>query len=158
MIKLFISDVDGVLTDGSMYYSENGNEIKKFSTYDGMGFVLLKKRGIKTAIITSEKTEIVKNRANKLDIDFVEQGVSGKNKLSVAKKICKQNNIPFTSVSYIGDDLNCFELLESVNYKACPKNAVNKIKKIDGILNLNKKGGEGAVREYIDYLFENELI
>ena len=84
MIKLFISDVDGVLTDGSMYYTETGDEMKRFNTYDGMAFMLLKERGIKTAIITSEKTRIVANRAKKLNIDFVVQGVYGMNKLNVA--------------------------------------------------------------------------
>ena len=69
MIKLFVSDVDGVLTDGSMYYTENGDEIKRFSTYDGMAFSILKKNGIKTALITSEKTNIVENRAKKMKID-----------------------------------------------------------------------------------------
>lgn len=158
MIKLFISDVDGVLTDGSMYYTETGDEMKRFNTYDGMAFMLLKERGIKTAIITSEKTKIVANRANKLNIDFVMQGVYGMNKLNVAKKVCKENNIPFESASYIGDDLNCFELLNSIKNKACPLNSVNKIKNIDGILHLKTKGGDGAVREYVEYLISNRLI
>ena len=74
MIKLFISDVDGVLTDGSMYYSENGDEMKRFSTYDGMAFEMLRNKGIKTAIITSENTKIVSNRSKKMKIDFLYQG------------------------------------------------------------------------------------
>ena len=158
MVKLFISDVDGVLTDGSMYYSENGDELKRFSTYDGMAFQILKERGVKTAIITSENTSIVLKRAKKLKIDFLHQGASGLNKLLVAKKICQDNNIDFSSVSYIGDDINCYELLTATNHKACPVNAVKIIKKIKGILLLNSKGGDGAVREYVDYLINKNLI
>ncbi len=158
MIKLFISDVDGVLTDGSMYYSENGDELKRFNTYDGMAFQILRDRGVKTAIITSEKTKIVSNRAKKLKIDFLYQGASGSNKLMLAKQICKDNDIDFSSVSYIGDDVNCFELLTAVNYKACPANAVKTIKNIKDIILLNYKGGDGAVREFVDYLINKKLI
>ena len=158
MIKLFISDVDGVLTDGSMYYSENGDELKRFSTYDGMAFQILRKKGVKTAIITSESTKIVSNRAKKLKIDFLYQGASGSSKLSIAKKICKENNIDFSSVSYIGDDINCYELLTATNHKACPANAVKTIKNIEDILLLNCKGGNGAVREYVEFLATNKLI
>ena len=158
MIKLFISDVDGVLTDGSMYYSENGDELKRFNTYDGMAFQILREKGVKTAIITSEKTKIVSNRAKKLKIDFLYQGASGSNKLLIAKKICEDNNINFSSVSYIGDDINCYELLTAVKYKACPRNAVKIIKNIKDILLLKFKGGDGAVREYVEFLDSNELI
>ena len=93
MIKLFVSDVDGVLTDGSMYYTENGDEIKRFSTYDGMGFSILKQHGIKTALITSEKTNIVENRAKKMKIDYLFQGVSHNDKLKSALKICEELSI-----------------------------------------------------------------
>lgn len=158
MIKLFVSDVDGVLTDGSMYYSESGDEIKRFNTYDGMAFEILRNKGIKTAIITSEDTMIVANRAKKMKIDFLFQGETGLSKLDVVKTICQENEIDFDSVSYIGDDVNCFELLSNVKYAACPLNAVKKIKDIPNILQLSTKGGDGAVREYLDYLLENKLI
>ena len=158
MIKLFISDVDGVLTDGSMYYSEAGDEMKRFSTYDGMAFIILNNKGIKTAIITSENTKIVSNRSKKMKIDFLYQGETGLSKLDVVKTICKENEIDFDSVSYIGDDINCFELLSSVKYAACPSNAVQKIKDIPNILQLSTKGGDGAVREYLEYLLENKLM
>ena len=158
MIKLFISDVDGVLTDGSMYYSEAGDEMKRFSTYDGMAFIILNNKGIKTAIITSENTKIVSNRSKKMKIDFLYQGETGLSKLDVVKTICQENEIDFDSVSYIGDDINCFELLSSVKYAACPSNAVQKIKDIPNILQLSTKGGDGAVREYLEYLLENKLM
>lgn len=158
MVKLFISDLDGVLTDGSMYYTESGDEFKRFSTYDGWAFIFLNKRKIKTAIITSEKNNITLRRAEKLKVDFVHQGLAGKGKLEVVKVLCEKNKIPFESVSYIGDDLNCFELLSSVRYAACPSNSLKKIKDIPNILQLKTKGGDGAVREFLEHLIENKLI
>ena len=78
--------------------------------------------------------------------------------LKVAKKICLENKISFSAVSYIGDDINCYGLLKSVNYKACPANARESIKKIDNILKLKTKGGDGAVREFVEYLIDKKLI
>lgn len=158
MIKLFISDVDGVLTDGSMYYTECGDEFKRFNTYDGMAFQILRERGVKTAIITSENTKIVTKRAKKMGIDFLYQGQKHIGKLNAAKEICKTNNISLENTSYIGDDVNCFELLSKVNYSACPSNAVSKIKNIPNIIILEAKGGSGAVREYVDKLILEGLI
>ena len=150
MIKLFASDVDGTMTDGCMYYAENGIELKKFNFKDGMGFKLLKDYSIKTAIITTEKTPIVKKRADKLQIDFLGMGIW--NKLDYIKEICTEHNISLDEVAYIGDDINDFELLNAVKYKACPNDAVKKIKNIEGIKILEHKGGDGAVREFIDFL------
>lgn len=149
-IKLFLSDVDGTLTDAGMYYGENGEEFKKFNTHDGKGFELLRKAGIKTGIITSENTKIVANRAKKLKVDFLYQGLEHKGKLDVAKEICKELNISLDEVAYIGDDINCKELLQNVGLKACPSNAVEEIKNIPNIIKLSKSGGSGAVREFIE--------
>ncbi len=149
-IKLFLSDVDGVLTDAGMYYSENGDELKKFNTHDGMAIRLLKEHGIKTGFITSEETKIVENRAKKLQVDYLIQGKNRGGKLVAAQEICRKEKILLSEVAYIGDDINCFELLSSVGLAACPANSVSKIKNIPGIILLSKKGGEGAVREFID--------
>jgi N-acylneuraminate cytidylyltransferase len=149
-IKLFLSDVDGTLTDAGMYYGQNGEEFKKFNTHDGKGFELLRKAGIKTGIITSENTKIVENRAKKMKIDYLYQGLEHKGKLEVAKEICKKENITLNEVAYIGDDINCKKLLENVGLKACPSNALDEIKQIQNIIKLSKKGGNGAVREFID--------
>ncbi|MFK5937910.1 MAG: HAD hydrolase family protein [Sulfurimonas sp.] len=149
-IKLFLSDVDGTLTDAGMYYGENGEEFKKFNTHDGKGFELLRKAGIKTGIITSENTKMVENRAKKMKVDYLYQGLEHKGKLEIAKEICKKENISLNEVAYIGDDINCKELLESVGLKACPSNALDSIKNIPNIIKLSKKGGDGAVREFID--------
>jgi YrbI family 3-deoxy-D-manno-octulosonate 8-phosphate phosphatase len=152
--KLFLSDVDGTLTDAGMYYDENGNELKKFNTHDGKGFELLKLRGIKTGIITSESTEIVKKRAAKLNLDFCCQGVSHSEKLKVVLDIISKENIDLSQVAYIGDDLNCVELLEKVGYAACPQDAQRKVKSLPNIKVLSFNGGRGAVREFIDYLLD----
>ena len=151
-IKLFLSDVDGVLTDAGMYYSENGDELKKFNTHDGMGFRLLRNAGIKTGIITTENTKIVENRARKLNADYLYQGKREGGKLEVAKEICAKEGISLNEVAYIGDDINCYDLLSSVGVAACPANAVLQIKNIPGIMHLQKRGGGGAVREFIDWI------
>jgi len=149
-ISLFLTDVDGVLTDAGMYYTEKGDELKKFCTYDGMGFKLLKDKGVKTGIITSENRELNKRRAEKLNLDFVFQGVP--DKLKKVVELCEKNEITLKQVAYIGDDINDFELLNAVGLAACPKNAHEKIKDIPRIIQLSKKGGEGAVREYIELI------
>lgn len=148
-VKLFLSDVDGTLTDAGMYYGENGEELKKFNTHDGKGFELLRNAGIKTGIITSENTSIVKNRAKKMKVDYIYQGLEHKGKLQIAKEICEKENIKLSEVAYIGDDINCKELLECVGQRACPSDSVDEIKNIPNIIKLSKKGGEGAVREFV---------
>ena len=151
-IKLFATDVDGVLTDAGMYYDNNGNELKKFNTHDGMAFKILKEKGIFTAMITSEKTNIVKLRASKLQVDYLFQGVKGGEKLEVLKKICIEKNMSLSEVAYIGDDINDYNVLSSVGFPACPMNAITNIKNIEGITHLSKSGGDGAVREFVELL------
>lgn len=146
-IKLFISDVDGVLTDGSMYYTESGDEMKRFHTYDGMAFKLMQEKGIKTALITSEDTQMVSNRAKKLKIDYLYQGRRHGGKLSAIEEICRLEQITLAEVVYIGDDINCREALSAVGYAFCPANALPDIKALPNVVHLEKKGGEGAVRE-----------
>ena len=149
-IKLFLCDVDGTLTDGGMYYSETGDELKKFNTRDGMGFQLLREAGIKTGIITSENTKIVENRAKKLKMDYLRQSKRDGGKVASAVEICDELGITLDEVAYIGDDVNCFELLSCVGFKACPADAVKKVKDIDGIRIMTLKGGQGCVREFIN--------
>jgi 3-deoxy-D-manno-octulosonate 8-phosphate phosphatase (KDO 8-P phosphatase) len=154
-IKLFLTDVDGVLTDGSMYYTEKGDEIKRFHTYDGMAFDLLRKAGIKTGIVTSENTEIVARRAAKVKADYLYQGKYGGGKLEVAQQICEQEGITLSEVAYVGDDLNCLELLNAVGLAACPANAVEAVKNVPNIVHLQTKGGDGAVREFAELILKN---
>ena len=151
-IKLFLCDVDGTLTDGGMYYSETGDELKKFNTRDGMGFQLLREAGIKTGIITSENTHIVEIRAKKLRLDYLRQSKRDGGKVAAAQEICDELGITLNEVAYIGDDINCFDLLSAVAIAACPADAVPRVRDIPGIHQMKMKGGEGCVREFIDFL------
>ncbi|MBQ9677011.1 MAG: acylneuraminate cytidylyltransferase [Prevotella sp.] len=149
-IKLFVTDIDGTLTDGGMYYSENGDELKKFNTRDGMGLGMLREAGIKTAIVTSENRELNRRRAEKLKVDFLVQGKREGGKVAAVTEIVKELGISMEEVAYIGDDVNCIDLLSSVGDAACPADASSKVKKIPGIAVMTKKGGEGCVREFIE--------
>jgi 2-dehydro-3-deoxyphosphooctonate aldolase (KDO 8-P synthase) len=153
-IKLLLTDVDGVLTDAGMYYSNSGNEMKKFNVHDGMGLQLVQKAGIKTGIITSETTPLVENRFKKLKLDYLYQGRRDGGKLSSAIEICEKEGITLKEVAYIGDDVNCIELLSAVGFPFCPQDAVDEVKQIPGILILSKKGGMGCVRELTDIILK----
>lgn len=157
-IKLFITDIDGTLTDGGMYYSENGDELKKFNTRDGMGIQMLREAGIKTAIITSEDCQLNKRRAEKLKVDFIRQGKANGGKVAVAKEIAKEMGITMQEVAYIGDDVNCVELLSLVGVAACPSDACDKVKSIADIIEMSRKGGEGCVREFIEILLNSTIV
>ncbi|MFN3305682.1 MAG: KdsC family phosphatase [Candidatus Kapaibacteriota bacterium] len=148
-VKLLVMDVDGTLTDGKVYYSKDGEELKAFSIRDGMGIELLHNYGIGTCIITTETSQIVTARASKLRIDHVILG--SKNKLKDLEELCNEVNITLEEVAYIGDDINDIRAIEKVGFSACPSDAVKYVKdKVDYI--CSNKGGEGAVRELIELL------
>lgn len=151
-IKLFVTDIDGTLTDGGMYYSENGDELKKFNTRDGMGLGMLREAGVKTAIVTSEDRKLNRRRAEKLKVDFLVQGKREGGKVAAVNKIVNELGITMQEVAYIGDDVNCIDLLSTVGAAACPADATAKVKDIPEISIMTKKGGEGCVREFIDLL------
>ena len=145
--KLVITDVDGVWTDGGMYYDQSGNEWKKFNTSDSAGVLCLHQLNIPVAIITGENTAIVKRRAEKLKIDFLFQGVT--DKLSVTKELALSQNILLEDVAYIGDDLGDIELLKHVGISGAPANAPKYIMEKVNIV-TKKAGGEGAFREFVE--------
>jgi 3-deoxy-D-manno-octulosonate 8-phosphate phosphatase (KDO 8-P phosphatase) len=146
-IKLFITDIDGVWTDGGMYYDQTGNEWKKFNTADSAGVLFLRLLDIPTAIITGEDTKIVKRRADKLGISHLFMGV--KNKLKVATALCEALGISLENVAYIGDDINDIVLLREVGLSACPANAPDYIKnEVDWEIPI--KGGDGAFRGFVE--------
>ncbi len=153
--KLIITDIDGVWTDGGMYYDQTGNEWKKFNTTDSAGILFCRHFQIPVAIITGEDTKIVERRSKKLKIDFLYQGVE--NKLLIAKDLCNQLNIELNEVAFIGDDLSDYTLLKSVGYSAAPANAPDYIKEQVQFI-TRKKGGDGAFREFVEYLIGIELI
>jgi len=148
--QLIATDVDGVLTDASMYYTENGDELKKFCTYDGMAFQLFRDKGYKTAILTAENTQLVERRAQKMKIDFLFQGA--KDKLTLMQNLCDDLNISLKQVIYIGDDINDKALLEAVGLAFKPANAQKEIMSLINVHLLSNKGGEGTIREIYNTL------
>ncbi len=153
-IRLFLTDVDGVQTDAGMYYFNSGEEAKRFNAHDGMGLQILRRSGVKTGFITSEATPLVENRFKKLKLDYLEQGRSREGKLQAALEICEKEGISMQQVAYIGDDVNCLDLLHQVGWAACPQDATREVKAVPGITILSKKGGEGCVREFIDLIMQ----
>ena len=150
-IKLFLTDVDGVLTDGSLYYTNDGLVMKKFQVKDGMGTRLLRDAGIKTGLISTDTSEFMKLRGERLKMDFVEIGSWDKDKIMF--EICEKLSIKPENVGFIGDDINDLEILKKVGFSACPNDAVEKIKKVSDYVCTNK-GGEGAYREVADLILK----
>lgn len=148
-IKLIVTDIDGVWTDGGMYYDQTGNEWKKFNTYDSAGVLFAHRLNIPVCIITGEKTEIVSRRAKKINVDYLYQGV--KNKLEEVENLCHKLNITLKDVAYLGDDMNDRECLMNCGYTATPSSAPIYIQKSAKQV-LNKRGGEGAFREFVENL------
>ena len=151
--KLIITDIDGVWTDGSMYYDQQGNELKRFSTYDSAGVLYARMLKIPVAIITGEETEIVKRRAEKLKVNYLFQGV--KDKVEVCNQLIENLGISYQDCAFMGDDLNDFYLLQKVGIAGCPANAQPFIKKISNIV-TKKSGGEGAFREFVETILDRE--
>jgi len=145
--ELIITDIDGVWTDGGMYYGQTGNEWKKFNTYDSAGIIFAKELGIEVAVITSEDTKIVTRRCKKLKIKYLYQGVN--DKLKIATDLCHKIDVEFDRVAYIGDDIGDLSLLRMVGISGAPLNAQNYIKSEVDIV-TKKSGGEGAFREFVE--------
>lgn len=161
-IRLFLTDVDGCLTDGGMYYTAEGDLMKRFCVYDGMGMVLLRKAGIACGILTSENSPIVKARAEKLHLDYLYMGVGSPDrqgsltKLDAAKRICDKMGITLAEVCYVGDDVNDIDLLMAVGLPCCPPNARPEVKAVPGIRVLSTLGGKGAIREICDAILNSD--
>lgn len=150
-IRLFATDVDGVLTDAGMYYSESGEELKKFNTRDGMGIKLLQRAGLITAIVTQERTKLVAWRGEKLMIPEVHQGVM--DKLSLVREMAGRHGLSMDEVAYIGDDINDLATLKAVGFSATPADGLPQVAEAVDYVCI-KKGGEGAVREIIEMILE----
>lgn len=148
-IKMFLTDCDGCLTDGGMYYSEKGDELKKFNTRDGMGFALLSEKGIITGIITSENVELNRRRAEKLKLDILEAGCG--DKLAAVRKYCERYGINMKNVAYIGDDINDLDVIKAVGLGCCPADAIQPVKAAAKIV-TDAHGGEGVIREVAEII------
>ena len=152
-IKMFLTDCDGCLTDGGMYYSEHGDELKKFNTRDGMGFGLLRAKGIVTGIVTSESVDLNRRRAEKLKLDILEAGC--RDKVEAVKRLAEERGIPMEQICYIGDDINDVEVLKLVGYGCAPADA--RPEAIEAARYVTKaKGGEGVIREVVDRILSNK--
>ncbi len=154
-IKLVLTDIDGVWTDGGMYYDNSDKELKKFSTSDSAGVAFLKILNIPVGIITGENIEIVRRRAEKLKIDYLFMGI--KNKLAVAKELCQKLNITLEEVAYIGDDIFDIPLLEAAGISAAPSDARDYVKRY-AKWEMNSKGGEGVFREFVERILEENHL
>lgn len=152
--KLIITDIDGVWTDGGMYYDQTGNEWKRFNTSDSAGVVFCRKLGIPIAIITGEDTQIVKRRAQKLEIEHLFMGV--KDKLKVAVELCTHLKIQLSEIAFVGDDINDRNLLTAVGLSACPSNAPAYIQRHVNMV-LRRRGGDGVFREFVESIIEKEV-
>lgn len=154
-IKLLAFDVDGVMTDGSITYDENGVEYKTFNAKDGHGLAKMSKNGFITAIITGRNNGTVDRRATDLRVTEVYQGV--RNKLPILEGIMQKYGLDFSQVSYMGDDEPDICILEKVAIAACPADAVYNVQKICNF-KASRAGGRGAVRELCDFIFENRIV
>lgn len=150
-IRLFAMDVDGVLTDGSMYYSEKGEVLKKFNTRDGVGIELLRRNGVIPVIITQEESKIVLRRARKLKVEEVYIGV--KDKLRVIKELAQKYSLSLDEIAYIGDDINDLALLREVGLSFAPSDAMSEVKQLVHQV-LSRRGGEGTVREAVEFILQ----
>lgn len=148
-IKMFLTDCDGCLTDGGMYYSEHGDELKKFNTKDGLGFRLLKEQGIITGIVTGEKVELNRRRSAKMKLDIYEAGIQ--DKLAVVKRLCQQYGIDLENVAYIGDDINDLAVIQAVGFGCSVADGMEEVKKAADYV-TKASGGQGAVREVIELI------
>lgn len=149
MIKLFATDIDGTLTDGKIYLSEKGDEYKAFSVKDGLGIKLLQKAGVEVAIITNKTSKIVERRAADLGIKEVYQGINDKKECLLM--IMKKLNLKPEEVAYAGDDITDLECMRLVKESLAPNDAMEINKKTATYVSAFN-GGDGAVRDFIDYL------
>jgi 3-deoxy-D-manno-octulosonate 8-phosphate phosphatase (KDO 8-P phosphatase) len=154
MIELIVLDVDGTLTDGKITYSNSGEETKSFDVADGLAIaVWTKKFGKKAAIITGRNSSIVEKRAKELNITHLHQGI--KNKQEVLEEILKKEGLSWHQVAAIGDDLNDYNMLKKVGLSFTPANGTQYLKDFVNVVCENR-GGEGAVREMLEYIFKED--
>ena len=146
---MFLTDCDGCLTDGGMYYSEKGDELKKFNTRDGMAFRLLREKGIITGMITAEEVALNKRRCEKLKIDVFAPGCT--DKVDCINRLCRTYDIRPEEVVYIGDDLFDKDAVEFVGFGCCPADAVESVREVADYI-TTAKGGEGVIREVADLI------
>ena len=150
-IKILVMDVDGTLTDGKIYIGSDGEMLKAFNVKDGMGISKLRTNNIIPAIITGRESEILKRRSEELKIEELYQGEE--NKIGKLKELVERYKCSLSEVAYIGDDENDLQCMKVCGFSGCPSDAVTSVQKeVDFI--CKTKGGEGAVREFIDFILK----
>ncbi len=150
-IKLIILDIDGTMTDGGMYFTENGDRFKKYNAKDGMAIIQSIKKGMKFGIIShSHISKMVEDRAELLGIQHVYVGKE--DKTQVLNNWCTELGLTLDEIAFIGDDINDLEVMKQVGLSACPNDAVKEIQKISNII-LSRKGGDACIREFMDDWF-----
>jgi 3-deoxy-D-manno-octulosonate 8-phosphate phosphatase (KDO 8-P phosphatase) len=152
-IDLIVLDVDGTMTNSRITYSENGDEIKSFNVKDGLAIASWRRLGKQVAIITGRTSNIVSRRAKELHIEHFYQGVD--NKKEVLENLLEKLDISMENVAAIGDDLNDLSMLKAAAISFVPRDASSYVDKIADVI-LTKRGGDGAVREMIEYLIKKE--
>ena len=152
-IKLLLLDVDGTMTNGKITYSESGEELKSFCVKDGLAIASWIRLGGKVAIITGRESKIVEKRAKELGVEFIYQGI--KEKAKKVEEVLEKTNLSWENVAAIGDDLNDVSMLKSAKISFAPANCSRYIKNYVKII-LNSNGGDGAIREMIEYILEEE--
>lgn len=152
-IELIVLDVDGTMTDSRITYSENGDEIKSFNVKDGLAITSWRRLGKQVAIITGRSSNIVARRAKELRIEHFYQGIH--NKKEVLEELLEKLDLKMENVAAIGDDLNDLQMLKSTEISFVPRDASAYVDKIASVI-LTKRGGDGAVREMIEYLINKE--
>lgn len=148
-IKLVLTDVDGVLTDGGMYYTKDGDIMKRFFVRDGMGVNLLKKQGIPTIIITKEKNIVTKKWSDNMNIEKLYQGIIKKE--DILEEVCEDYGLQTEEIAYIGDDINDLELLKRVGLSVAPSDASDDAIKLSNYTSKHSSGN-GAFRELADLI------
>lgn len=148
-IRLLALDVDGVLTDGRLYFDQNGNEMKAFSTRDGLGVKALQHFDIKVALITARESRMVTDRAAQLGIELVYQG--RENKRNALAELMSETGMSASEIAYAGDDLIDIPVLDQVGFSAAPADAAAVVReRVHWVTTAG--GGKGAVRELCDFI------
>ena len=155
MIKLIVLDVDGTLTDGKLYVTNLGDEMKAFNVKDGLGITQAISQGKEIAIITGKTSQIVTKRCQELGIKEIHQGI--KNKIATLDLILEKYSISYDNVAYMGDDLIDLAVMKKCKLAGAPKDSVEEILNISDFTST-KNGGDGAVREFIEYILKKENL
>jgi len=152
-IKIVLTDVDGVLTDGGLYYTEEGQAMKKFNVKDGLGAVLLKKNGYMIGIVSSDKAPLITTRGQRLNMDFIV--IDERDKVKTMDNICRATGASYENIAFIGDDLNDLEILKLAGLSAAPADSVDEVLEVVDYV-CKRQGGRGAYREFADLIMTDK--